>query len=157
MKPCRKKTQPGFTLVEMITVLAVLLIVSLYAVTKNGNSGAYSLLSQAETMASDIRHAQTLAATWGRSVRITTTSTGYSVSCVTTTGTSPCNVSPVIDPATGASFAVTLENGATLSPAGTLDISSIGRPSAAASYTLSAGTGSKTVNVAALTGFVSLP
>jgi len=156
MKPRRKRTQPGFTLVELITVLAVLLIVSLYAVTRNGNSGAYSLLSQAETMASDIRHTQTLAATWGRSLRITTTSTGYSVSCVTLS-TSPCNVSPVIDPATGAPFSVALENGATLSGTTTLDISSIGKPSAAASYTLSAGTGSKTVNVAALTGFVSLP
>jgi len=154
------KGQSGFTLVEAIIVLVIVGILSAYATMNNGNSSAYTLLSQAETMASDLRHVQALATTWGRSLQVSVvagTSGSYSVSCVTTGVSAPCNASPVIDPATGSPFRVSLQQSAAITGPALLQIDSLGKPSAAATYVLSAGGVSKSVTVAALTGFVSVP
>jgi MSHA pilin protein MshC len=160
MRSCRLNRQSGFTLVELVIVLVVLGILSVYAAMRNSNPAAYTLRSQAEKMASDLRHVQALATTWGRGLRVAVApdGTGYSVSCVTA-GTSPCNASPVINPTTGSAFTVTLQQGALLAgPVLSLEIDSLGKPNAAATYTLSAGdAATRNVAVAALTGFVTLP
>jgi prepilin-type N-terminal cleavage/methylation domain-containing protein len=153
------KTEAGFTLVELIITIVVLGVMAGYVGVKSTSAGVFTVLSQSQTMASNIRHAQTLASTIGKSLRITiTTGTNgtYSVSCVTT-GASPCNTSPMIDPVTGNTFTVTLEKSVSLSGPTTLDIDSLGKPTAAATYVLTSGSASKNVNVAALTGFVSIP
>jgi type II secretory pathway pseudopilin PulG len=141
----------------MIVVVGVVGILAAYAIIKNGSAGVYSLLSQAQTLAGDVRHVQALATTWGKSLRITAVSASgtYSVSCVAT-GAFPCNTNPVINPATGSAYTVAVQQGATLSGPGTLDISSLGRPSAAATYTVTSGATSVNVNVAAITGYVSV-
>lgn len=151
----RLDQQRGFTLVELIIVIVVIGIVSAYAIMKNSSPAAYALLSQAQTMASDLRHVQLLATTWGRSLRITAVSgvNGvYSVSCVNA-GAAPCNVSPVLNPTTGSAFAVTVHD-AVLSGPASLDISSLGQPAAGAAYAISAGGTTMNVTVAPVTGFV---
>ena len=133
-------------------------ILAAYAIMKNGSAGVYSLLSQAQTIAGDVRHVQALATTWGKSLRITAvagTNGSYSVSCVTTAAF-PCNTNPVINPATGSAYTVAVQQGAVLAGPGTLDISSLGTPSAAATYTVTSGSASVNVNVAAITGYVSV-
>ena len=147
--------EAGFTLIEMIVVIVIVGVLSAYAIMKSYSTAQFTLLSQAQTMASDIRHVQSLATTWGRSLRITAdTANGiYSVSCVTA-GTSPCNFAPVLNPSTGAAFSVALQQGAVLSGPATLDINSLGQPSAAGVYGLSASGATKNVSVSALTGFV---
>ena len=111
---------------------------------------------QADLLARNIRHMQMLAMTWGQSLRLTVTSGSYSVRCVTP-GVAPCNVVPVIDPATGRGFAVALENGVTLT-GNNFDVDSLGRPVSGgvlltANQTLTVS-GATPVTVHAITGYV---
>ena len=141
-----RDTQTGFTLVELVIVIVVLGIMSVYAMMKGASPAEMSVPSQAQKLASDIRHAQTLAYTSGNRMRLTITAGAngtYGVTCVT--GTMPCNTD----------FSVTLQNGVILAGPPTLDITSLGQPSAAASYTLTSGSQAK-VSVAALTGLVNV-
>jgi prepilin-type N-terminal cleavage/methylation domain-containing protein len=150
------RRQTGFTLVELVIVIITIGVISTYAMVMNGSSGTYAVASQAESLARDLRHAQSLAHTWGRSLRVTVSpgeNGTYSVSCVTA-GTYPCNSPTVIDPSTGAAFTGALEKSAVL--AATLDFDSFGVPSAAASYTVTYGSAVKTVSLLAITGLVSV-
>jgi type II secretory pathway pseudopilin PulG len=148
----------GFTLIELVMIIVMLSIVSVYVVMNNVSPAAVTLPSQAQKMAVDIRHVQTLATTWGRSLRINTANNTYSVTC-TSSVVAPCPSSTstnVIDPATGSSFSVALQNGVSLAGPATLDFSSLGQPSAAASYALSFGGNTRTVCVAGVTGLVNV-
>lgn len=149
----------GVTLIELVTVIVVLGVLSAYVAITNLSVGDVTLPSQAQKLATDLRHAQTLASTWGTSLVVSASVDGnvYGVSCITTTIAAPCNVAPVIDPATGAPFSVTLQKGVTFSAVsnGSLTFNSLGQPNAAASYTLSSGTSTNTVTVEAITGKVT--
>jgi len=142
-------------------VIVVVGIMSAYAVVKSTSPGEITLASQAQTMANDIRRAQTLAYTHGQRVLITI-STGengsYGVTCV-----------PATPPCSGA-FTGGLTNKVWLSGSN-LYFNSLGQPMADAttlnplnvdtSYTLcypSCGSGqtTETVTVAALTGNVTV-
>ena len=151
--------QSGFTLMELVIVIVALGILSAYAIVKSVSVPDATLLSQAEKMANDIRHAQTLAYTSGKSLKLviaTGVNGAYSV-CLSTTTT--CNASSAVtDTATGSSFSVSLQKGVSLSGTATLNFDSWGQPGAAASYTLSIppSTSGETICVAALTGQISV-
>jgi len=144
-------------LIELIIVIVVLGILSAYAAMKTVSPADVTLPSQAQKMATDLRHAQTLASTWGASLVVSAGGSAYSVSCLTASASAPCNASPVIDPASGAAFSVGLQQGVSfISPtSATLTFNSLGQPSAAASYTLSSGSSTNTVAVAAMSGKVT--
>jgi prepilin-type N-terminal cleavage/methylation domain-containing protein len=150
-----RDSKAGFTVVELVIVIVVLGIVSAYAVMKGVSSAELSLPSQAQTLASDIRHAQTLAYTSGKHMQLKIfpgVNGTYNVfSCVTVNGvvTLPC-VTVVFSG--GVQNGVDLEVTTGPNP---LDFTSLGQPSAAASYTLTSGSG-KVVSVAALTGLVTV-
>lgn len=151
-----RDSQTGFTLVELIIVIAVLGIMTAVVMMRGVSPAAMTVPSQAQTLASDIRHVQALSTSLGRRMQIDFTSTGYVVSCATG---NPCPQG----------FSVVLQNKVTLSTIGVtpLDFDSLGQPltsagvATAASYTLAATTAAggdtKTVSVAALTGFVANP
>ena len=152
-----KQLQAGFTLIEVVVVIVILGIISVYATPKSVSTAEITLPSQAQKLASDIRHTQVLATSWGKSLRLSiiTGSNGtYSVSCVTS-GSSPCDISPVVNPS-GGSFSVSLQKNVVLGGTSTVDFNSLGQPSAAATYTLTTGSSTITVSVAALTGFVTV-
>jgi MSHA pilin protein MshC len=163
------KALVGFTLVELVIVIVVLGIISVYAVVKSVSPAEITLPSQAQTLASDIRHAQTLAYTWGKRMRLSISAgTTYSVSCVTGASGSPCNTSNdfsvTLKKDVVLAGSVTRQDGAPLTcpaSASALEFNSLGQPvdclgnSAFASYTLTSGS-SKTVFVAALTGLVTV-
>jgi prepilin-type N-terminal cleavage/methylation domain-containing protein len=156
MRPCN--LQRGFTMVELIMVLVIVGVLGSYAIVR-AETGYYTLTSQASTLARDVRHAQALSHTWGRSLRVSISSGAngtYSVSCVTSSSTYPCNSSPVIDPATGLAFSGALQQNAVLGGTSTLDFDSAGKPSGAAAYTVTYGSATKTVSVLAVTGNVSI-
>ncbi len=145
----QRKPIAGFTLVELIIVIAVLGIISAYAMMRGGSPAEVSLPSQAQTLASDIRRAQTLAYTSGQRMRLTINSptTGsYRVACITPT---PPATSCATD------FSVAVQKGVALAGTTTLDFISSGEPLTSASYTLTYGS-QNTVCVAALTGFVKV-
>jgi prepilin-type N-terminal cleavage/methylation domain-containing protein len=159
-----KKTS-GFTLIELVTVIVLVAIFSVYAVAKWPSDSALKLPAQAELFAAHIQHIQALAMDWSQPLRLTTNSNGYSVSCVTASTGAPCNSSPVIDPATNETFSVSLEPGISLSGSATTDFDTLGRPvsagalittSPARSFILSANGINQTVTVAPLTGFSNL-
>jgi prepilin-type N-terminal cleavage/methylation domain-containing protein len=160
----------GMTLVEILIACVVVGILSAYAFARV-SPAAYTALSQAETLAANLRHTQALATTWNRNLTVTLSggtlqpslymenanNGTYSVKCTLVIATTPCNSSsPVINPATGAAFTVSLQQGIAISGPQTLTFDSFGKPSAAASYILIAGGVTVTVSVSAVTGFVTV-
>lgn len=148
----------GFTLVELVTVMVLLSLISVYAVIRGVSSADVTLPSQAQMMASDIRHTQALAMSWGRSLRLAIcagSGGAYTVSDKSSAA-SACNQSAITDPATGSSFHITVQKGVALAGPSTLDFNSLGQPSAAASYILSSTGSAETIAVQALTGFVTV-
>ena len=149
LKPGLIDSQTGFSLVELIIVIAVLGVISAYAVMSGVSPAEVTLPSQAQTLASNIRQAQTLAFTSGSRMRITapsvaTANANYTVTCVTT----GCNTSN--------NFSATLNKNVTLAgPASNLEFSTLGQPSATVSYALTSGS-TITVCVALVTGLVSV-
>jgi type II secretory pathway pseudopilin PulG len=151
----------GWSLIELVVVL-VIGAVLVFFVARSYQPKEALALQQAERLRNDLRHVQMLAITWNRPLRVTVTANNYSVSCVTA-GASPCDVGPVINPADGAPYLVTLEGGLSLAgPGFTLDLDALGRPrngaalvTSNASFTVSGASMARTVTVAPLTGFAT--
>jgi MSHA pilin protein MshC len=158
---CSHRRSQGFTVLELVLVIVMAGVLAAI-VGVRWSAQDINAPYQADLLARNIRHAQFLAMSWGQRMRLTPSAGAYSVACVTA-GAAPCDASPVIDPATGASFTVTLQDGVTLAGA-SIDIDSFGRPvdgggaplAADRSVTLTAGAQTYTVSVRAVTGFVSV-
>ena len=176
----------GFTLVELVVVIAALGVLSAYAAMTTVSPAEMSLPSQAQTLASDIRRVQTLAYTSGNRMRLSITpgtngtytalscvivngdtycggvqhvlDAEWKSSCVVVNGTTLCSCATVsgVTSCPASSFSVTLQKGVTLAGTSILDFGSDGQPSASASYTLTYGGSTKTVAVTALTGLVAV-
>jgi len=151
----------GFSMLE-ITVVVVIAAIMVFFAARTFQPKEALALQQAERLRNDLRNVQMLAITWSQPLRITTAAGSYSISCVTA-GAAPCNVSPVVNPASGQSYLVNLEPGLTLTgPGFTLDLDALGRPknaaafiSANATFTISGSSTARTVVVAPITGFVT--
>jgi prepilin-type N-terminal cleavage/methylation domain-containing protein len=162
----------GWTLIELVVVLAVLAIIT-YFVVRSFQPKEALALQQAERLRNDLQHMQMLALTWGQALRITPAAlipgppqvkANYSVTCVSGSAVPPCNgAAPVIDPANGSPFLVELESGLDIAgPGFALDLDALGRPkngaafiAANATFTISGAGVARTVVVTPLTGFVS--
>lgn len=154
-----QRRQRGFTAIELVVVMVVVAVLSAFAVMKSVSSAEATLPSQVQKMASDIRHVQVLASTWGQRLRITASAGSYRVSCSSSVAP-PCPSATsmaIIDPATGKRFEIALQkNVVFVNPStATLDINSLGQPLAAASYTLRASS-DKTIVVSPLSGLVAV-
>ncbi|MBE7939291.1 MULTISPECIES: prepilin-type N-terminal cleavage/methylation domain-containing protein [Ramlibacter] len=159
----RSAWQAGFTLVELVIVLVLVGILSAYIIALNTNSSALTARSQADKLASDIRHAQSLAMTWSQPLQFNISATGYSIRCTSTTAGSPCNNTPstggtVTDPATNAAFQNTLGSGVSFAARPTaFTINTTGIPTVTGnSFQLSGGGTSFTVTVATGTGNITV-
>lgn len=101
-----RHSHSGVTLVELITVLLILSILSASALTQWNGTGI-TLASHAGQLAGDIRYLQGLAMTHGQRLRINFLATGYSFTNAAGTVTYP-------HPVTGTNIFV-LDSGITLS------------------------------------------
>ena len=158
------KSAAGFTLIELVSILILLGILSSYVVSRWAANSELVLPNNASLLASHVRHIQNLSGYWQQPLRLNINSNGYWVSCVNASTVSPCNSNPVIDPATGQAFNVVLSGGIGLSGSA-LDFDTQGRPvsagslissAPAANYTLSVAGSSAVVSVAPITGFVTV-
>ncbi|PIT80634.1 Tfp pilus assembly protein FimT/FimU [Limnohabitans sp. JirII-31] len=145
----------GFSLLELVFVVVILGILSVYAIPKGFNITDVTLDSQAQKLASDLRHAQLLAATQGVSLCVLTSTNAYSVR----PNSINCTADPITDPASGSAFLVNLEKGAELSGPlanAALVYNSLGQPNGEVVYTLNSpdSNNKKFVTVWALTGHV---
>ena len=113
LRPGPLASVAGFTLTELVMVLAVVAIISAIAVSRMGNDPVL-VSTQAEQLAGDIRYVQTLAMTQGQRYIISfPSSTSYRF--LDSTG------NPVVHPVNGSNAAITLGSGVTLAatiPAG---------------------------------------
>ena len=158
------KGSRGFTLVELVTVIVLVSVLTVYAAVKWPANSELKLPAQADLLATHIRHIQALAMHWGQPLRLSISGGAYSVSCVTVSANPPCDNTPVVDPVTNQAFSISLEAGISLSGAAT-DFDTMGRPVSggalidtipARTFTLSADGATYSVVLEPLTGFVSL-
>lgn len=144
----------GFSLIELLLVLVILGTLSAYALPR-WEPADTTLAAQAERLARDLRHAQALAMSQGRSLRFELQPpSGYRVT--DSSGTT------VTDPADQQPFLATLDNGVTLGGSDT-EFDSLGRPvnggallATDRSFTLTGNAASTTVTLSAVTGFVAI-
>lgn len=145
-----------------IVVVVVIVAIMVFFAARTFQPKESLALQQAERLRNDLRSVQMLAITWNQPLRVTTAAGSYSISCVTV-GAAPCNVSPVVNPATGQAYVVNLEPGLALGgPGFNLDLDALGRPkngaafiAANATFTITGASVARTVVVAPVTGFVT--
>jgi MSHA pilin protein MshC len=146
----------GFSLIELVTVMVILAAISALAAPRFVHHDA-TVPAQADQLGRIIRHAQALAMSQGRPLTVDIQSaSSYAI----TDGATP-TPSTIRDPS-GQLQAFALQNGVTLAGAD-LEFDSLGRPISGSNlvtttlnWTLSGGSNTATVNVQAVTGFVSV-
>jgi Tfp pilus assembly protein FimT len=142
-------------------VIVILGILSVVAVERMSSPAAMTLRSQAQQLANDIDRAKTLAYTSGQHVQFRISTSGANgtydaLTCTVVNGSGVGTTCPttVVGP-------VTLQKGVIVAGPATLDLNSLGQPTAAATYTLSCpspctSATNITVAVATVTGAVTV-
>lgn len=150
-----QKGNMGVTLIEMILVVLLLGVMAAMATARWPSSADSTLGSQADLLAQNLRHLQTIAVQQGKTLTMDAISSGYSAKESTVA---------INDPATNQTFSVILENGVTLSVA-SIDFDEMGRPettgtgtliSTAQDFVLTGSTNTITVSVTPISGFISI-
>jgi len=147
IKPAEKRFGHGggFTLIEFVIAIALIGIMSAVVLINLNTRNQHSVTTQADEFRRALSHMQLLAISQGARLKLTVTSTNYSV-CAAATVT--CNAASAIldptmdNPASAGRFSVALTDGASFT-LGTGDyyFDSLGRPvAAAAGTTLKPGT-----------------
>lgn len=142
-------------MIMVVVLLAVIAVVSVRWLS----AGESTVVTQADLLAANIRHIQSLAATRGTRLRLNINPNGY---CATLSPATAC-AGAIPDPATGLPLSVTLADAVTLTGTST-DFDSLGRPrdtagallAANRSFQLTANPTTWTVTLAPLTGFVTV-
>lgn len=154
-----RSVAPGFSLIELIVVMIVLSIISIFAVSRFSSRTVFDEAGFFQESLSATRYAQKMAIASGCDIRVLFTATDYTLtrwqngaSCAANGGT---GVQGVSRPG-GGNFTNTVPNGVSLSAA-ELYFDQIGRPRSVATNNLLAATtitiGSRVITVEGETGF----
>lgn len=154
----------GFTILELVVVITIAGVLAAVVSVNWQSSAAYTIGTQADRLASRLRHVQALASSSQELLRVTPNANGYTVTCQSTNGSTLCASvgATVRDPATGELLNITLDDGVTLS--GTpLDFDTWGRPlsggaliTSARNFVLTGGGKTFTVSLTPVTAHVSV-
>jgi len=143
----------GFTLFEVVVVLIIASILAVSVIPRWDTAQA-NLNRQADLLARNLQHVQTLAMQRAASLSINFSAGSYSVKQ---------DAVVITDPATGNPFTVTLEDGVFFSSWGDFSFDSLGRPlsgvdlfSAVTSQTLTGGGRSRVVTTTPITGAITV-
>lgn len=173
-KVLRASRASGVTLVELVIAMLIFAILATAAVLSYKTTPIQARY-QAERLRTDLRHAQMLALTENKALRLSVTAGvggSYSASSVSA-GSATCATAALTDPATNASFTVSVDSALTLGGTAILDLDQLGRPASctvvssvctcstvatnpAATYTVAGGGTTYTVTVKPLSGFASV-
>nr|WP_281255016.1 prepilin-type N-terminal cleavage/methylation domain-containing protein [Noviherbaspirillum humi] len=130
---CVRRKRCGFTLVELIFVTVIVSVLAAVTMVKvNANSAQRTLAAQADQLRRDLSQVQALAISAGVPLRLSVNASGnaYQVVCLAQSSGNLCsavNATP-INPTTGSSYQVTLDQ-ALIAPANTtVDFDTAGRP-----------------------------
>jgi len=159
----------GWSLIELVVVLVIASVLVFFVVRSLQPKEALAL-QQAERLRNDLRHVQMLALTLNKSLQLRQgaplpaacpTATYWVIDC-TLVAADPCTGAPntpIVNPATGSSYCVTMEPGLVLG-GGNLHFDPLGRPKngaaligATAAFTITGASAGRSVTVAPLTGF----
>ena len=146
-------TEGGFTLIELVIVIALIGALAAIAVPKFSPADT-TVAAQADRLARDLRHAQSMAMTQGRTLTFDIqTAASWRVTDSGATVTDPSTMQP---------FQSALDNSVTVSGAD-IDFDSLGRPvtgggllAAARTFTLSGTSNTATVTLNPVTGFTTV-
>lgn len=144
--------QTGFTLVELVLVIALLGVLSIFASSRLPDTGVYDAYEYAAELRSALRHAQKLALASGCRVQLSQDASGFRLQrdsdCLSSTADFSAAVA---DPLGGSSYQRSLPVGVSPSPASVaLHFDSLGRASSALSLQI----GSHSIRVVAATGLI---
>lgn len=157
MRPGTILHQTGFSLIEIVVALVLVAVLAASVAPRWRSSGETTVGFQIDLLARNLRHAQGLAATQGRTLRFHVEPTRY---CVTAAPDTTCDKA-IRDPATGKPFLVVLSHDATLTGTST-ELDRLGRPkdgtllAAARVFRLTAGETAWSAVLRPLTGFVEV-
>lgn len=148
---CRPSPERGFTLVELILVMAIAGILAAVALPRLVGRNSFDSRGFADQLASTVRYAQKLAVAQRREVFVQI-GTGQAGLCFL--AASPCT-SPAPGPGGEKPYTVSAPAGVALSPATTLGFDAAGRPDIAATLDILVnGAGTYRVRVEQETGYV---
>ena len=153
----------GFTLVELVMVIVLIGIISVFIAPRLGNITTTNAGPFTDKFRADIRYAQNLAMTKNRRTQVRLTNTSYSVVQDDSAANNCSSFATVMDPAEGGNLSVMLDTGSyagiTITPSiPCFEYDSLGRPYVCGGA-CSVATGSMTVQInanAAVVGTVTV-
>lgn len=162
MRTSRRNSAPvgaGFTLAEILVVVGVVAVIAALAVPYFGSMDGTQAVSAARTLASDLEYAQNVAITVQEPVTVTFSDSGETYTLSNASG-------PLIHPITKAAYTEDFRArdglsdvdlvSASFGGASSVTFDSLGTPDSAGTVTLQAGPHVYRVNVASVTGRVSV-
>ena len=155
--------QLGLTLLELVLVILLISGLSIYALREPPDSGFFTLRSQAERLAGDLRTVRFAALVGSEKLCVKLASDSYGIYIVNSiAGLDSCSSTPWQDPVTKSPVGFLFVNGVSIAAtkganAGSpLIFQTLGVPSVGTEYELTAGSSKVRVTVSEVTGHVAI-
>lgn len=152
-----KGASRGFTLVELVTVLILLGILSVYVMPRFFDLDFFRERGFSDETLAGLRYAQKLAVASGCEVRVSITAGSYVLNQRATSCSSGAFTRPVPHPGSSDDFAGIAPAGTVLAPAITVTFDAMGRANGIAGDSLDLAVGGKTLRLWRESGYVEQP